>query len=173
MNSNTDRHLDEDQLIRAVVDETDLPAAVRSHLAECDQCRTGKQSFEQELVSLGQVAERLAPKPKKRIVLPAPKTKRTTLSFLDWRNLVAAAATVAAVLIVFWGTHIVRDISGQRAAERIAERREAQQLLTEVNMLVDNALPTFYLEISSDKDPNYDEEFYQFLIPPTNEKNVS
>jgi predicted anti-sigma-YlaC factor YlaD len=173
MNPNSNNHLDEDQLIRAVVDATDLPAAVQTHLAQCDLCRAGKESFAQELVNLGQMAERLAPKPQRRIVLPAPKTKRINLSFLDWRNLVAAAATVAAVLIVVWGTNTVRDISANRAAERTAARREAQQLLTEVNMLVDNALPNFYLEISGEKDPDYDEEFYQFLIPATKEKNLS
>jgi len=173
MNPNTDKHLDEDQLIRAVVDANDLPAAVRTHLAECDQCRAGRKSFEKELMNLGQMAERLAPKPQRRIVLPAAKTKRINLSFLDWRNLVAAAATVAAVFIVVWGTNFVRDISEHRAAERTAERREAQQLLTEVNMLVDNALPNFYLEISGENNPDDDEEFYQFLIPSTKEKNLS
>ena len=173
MNSNTDEHLDEDQLIRAVVDANDLPAAVRNHLAECDQCRAGKHSFEKELASLGQLAERLAPKPQRRIVLPGAKTKRINLNFLDWRNLAAAAATMAAVLIVVWGTYTVHDISEHRAAERTAERREAQQLLAEVNMLVDNALPSFYLEISGANSPDNDEEFYQFLIPSTKEKNLS
>ncbi|MBT8368944.1 MAG: hypothetical protein KJP23_29985, partial [Deltaproteobacteria bacterium] len=46
-----------------------------------------------------------------------------------------------------------------------AEMMEAEKLMSEVNTLVDNALPSFYLEISGEKFPNYDEEFYQFLIP--------
>jgi hypothetical protein len=37
--------------------------------------------------------------------------------------------------------------------------------MTEVNRLVDNALPPVYLEISAESKPDYDEAFYQFLIP--------
>jgi predicted anti-sigma-YlaC factor YlaD len=173
MKPNTDKHLDEDQLIRAVVDATDLPAGVQTHLAECDHCRAGKESLEQELVNLGQMAERLAPKPQRRIVLPASKTKRSILRFLDRRSLIAAAATAAAALIVFWGTNIVRDLSEHRAENRTAEMLEAKQLMTQVNNLVDNALPNFYLEISGEKYADYDEEFYQFLIPSAEEENLS
>ena len=173
MNSNNKHHLNEEQLIQAVVDASDLPASVQAHLTACDQCRAGQESFAQELLNLGQMAERLAPKPQRRIVLPVPKTRRTILSFLHWRNLVAAAATVAAVLIVIWGTNTVRDLSEQRAENRTAEMREAKQLMTEVNMLVDNALPSFYLEISGEKNADYDEKFYQFLIPSDREENLS
>ena len=42
---------------------------------------------------------------------------------------------------------------------------EAEQLMTEVNTLVDNALPSFYLELSGEKGSVDVEEFYQFLIP--------
>ncbi len=173
MNSNNKHHLDEEQLIQAVVDASDLPASVQAHLTACDQCRAGQESFAQGLVNLGQMAERLAPKPQRRIVLPVPKAKRTILSFLDWHNLVAAAATVAAVLVVVWGTNIVRDISEHSAENRTAEMIEAKRLMTEVNMLVDNALPSFYLEISGEKNADYDEKFYQFLIPSDKEENLS
>jgi predicted anti-sigma-YlaC factor YlaD len=173
MNTNTDKHLDEDQLIRAVVDATDLPAAVQTHLADCDQCRAGKENFEKQLVDLGQMAEHLAPKPQRRIVLPSPKSERTFSSFFEWRSLAVAAATVAAVLIVVWGTNLVRDITEHRSASRTAEMVEAKQLMTEVNMLVDNVLPTIYLEIAGEKNADYDEEFYQFLIPSIKEENLS
>jgi len=42
---------------------------------------------------------------------------------------------------------------------------EARQLMTEVNMLVDNALPPLYLEISAEYKPDDEKDFYQFLIP--------
>ncbi|UCD78121.1 MAG: hypothetical protein JSW26_22340 [Desulfobacterales bacterium] len=173
MNPHTDKHLDEDQLIQAVVDASDLPASAQTHLTGCDQCRAGKESFEQELVHLGQMAQRFAPKPQRQIVLPPPKTERTLLRFFDWRSMAVAVATVAAVVIVVWGTNFVRGIYEHRAANRTAEMIEAERLMTEVNTLVDNALPTIYLEISGEKNDDYDEEFYQFLIPSTKEENLS
>ena len=54
-------HLDQNQIIQAVVDSTDLPVAVRDHLAQCPQCLEDKQSFARELANLGQLAQQYAP----------------------------------------------------------------------------------------------------------------
>ena len=159
------QHLDEQQLIQAVVDENDLPRTMQTHLVTCHQCRSSKESFEQELARLGQIAERYAPKPQKRITLPVHEARSTLWTFLNWRNAIGAAATVAAVLLVFWGTTSVRNRTEFGTAGAPSELMEAKRLMTEVNMLVENALPPLYLEISADYKPDYDKEFYQFLIP--------
>jgi hypothetical protein len=158
-------HLNEDQIIQAVVDPHDLPQSARAHLAECSQCLTDINSFEHEVTSLAQKAEQLAPKPQRRILLPPQKARNPFWNLLEWRNLVAAAATVTAVFILVWGTNTVRNLSGPGTEELAAEMLEAKKLMTEVNTLVDNALPPLYLELSGERKSDYDEEFYQFLIP--------
>ena len=167
MNLGNEQHLDEQQLIQAIVDAKDLPHSMQTHLASCSQCRSSKESFEQELARLGQIAEGYAPKPQKKIVLPVHEVRSTRWTFLNWnwRHVIGAAATVAAVLIIFWGTTIVRNLTEFGTAGGPSELMEAKRLMTEVNMLVDNALPPLYLEISAESKPDYDEEFYQFLIP--------
>ena len=159
------QHLDEQQLIQAVVDENDLPRSVQTHLVTCHQCRSGKESFEQELARLGQKAELYAPQPQKRIVLPVHEARSTRWTFLNWRHAIGAAATVAAVLFVFWGTTTLRNLTEFGTAGAPSELIEAKQLMTEVNLLVENALPPLYLEISGEYKSDYDKEFYQFLIP--------
>ena len=165
MNLDNEQHLNEQQLIQAVVDENDLPRSVQMHLGHCDQCRLGKQNFEQDLVHLGEIAERYAPQPQKRIVLPVNETESTRWSFLNLRHAIGAAAAVAVVLVVFWGTTTLRDLTGYGTGGTPSELMEARQLMTEVNMLVDNALPPLYLEISTEYKPKHDKDFYQFLIP--------
>jgi len=167
------QHLDEEQLIQAVVDAADLPDSLQTHLTECSQCLAGKNSFELEMTKLSQKAAQFAPKPQRRIILPAPKTKNPFSNLLDWRNLIAAAATVAAVFILVWGTNMVRNRSEYGTQNLTAEMVEAERLMTEVNTLVDNALPAFYLEISGEKNADYDEEFYQFLIPTVEDKALT
>jgi hypothetical protein len=165
LNLSNEQHLSEQQLIQAVVDTNDLPRSMQTHLESCHQCRTSKESFEQELARLGQIAERYAPEPQKRVALPVHEDRSTRWTFLNWRHVIGAAATVAAVLIVFWATTIVRNLTEFKPAGDPSELMEAKRLMTEVNMLVDNALPPLYLEISAESKPDYDEEFYQFLIP--------
>ncbi len=167
------QHLDEKQLIQAVVDAADLPESVQAHLAECSQCLAGKNSFELEMTKLSQKAAQLAPRPQRRIILPVQKTKNPFRNLLDWRNLIAAAATVTAVFILVWGTNMVRNLSEHGTQNLTAEMVEAERLMTEVNTLVDNALPPFYLEISGEKNADYDEEFYQFLIPTLEDKALT
>ena len=173
MNLDNEHHLDEQELIQAVVDESDLPQSMQAHLVTCHQCRASKESFEQELASLGQMAERYAPKPQKRIVLPVHEAKSNFWTFLNRRNAIGSAVTVAAVLIVFWGTTIVRNLTEYGTDRGPSELMEAKQLMTEVNMLVDNALPPLYLNISAENNSDYDQEFYQFLIPQIESENLT
>ncbi len=167
------RHLGEEQLIQAVVDAADLPESVQAHLAECSQCLAGKNSFELEMTKLGQKAEQFAPKPQRRIILPVQKTKNPFWNFLDRHNLIAAAAAVTAVFILVWGANTVRNLSEPGTENLTAEMVAAERLMTEVNTLVDNALPPFYLEISGEKNADYNEEFYQFLIPTIEDKTLT
>jgi hypothetical protein len=67
----------------------------------------------------------------------------------------------------------VRNPSKPGTENLTAEMVDAEILMTEVNTLVDNALPPFYLEISGEKHAEYDEEFYQFLIPTIEDKTLS
>jgi hypothetical protein len=167
MKSDNTQHLSEDQLIRAVVDAADLPDAARNHLSGCRECLNSKTSFELDLQHLGQKAEQFAPKPQRRLILPAAPDKNRIRNLFEWPKLAAAAATVAAVFILVWGTHMVRNTAGPGPGNLTAAMLEAEQLMTEVNTLVDNALPPFYVEISSPENSSSDEDFYRFLIPNT------
>ena len=173
MKSEGMQHLDEDQIIQAVVDVEDLPQSVQSHLAQCSQCLADMNSFEHEMTLLGQKVEQFVPKPQRRILLPVPKAGNPFRNLLDWRNLVAAAATATAIFILVWGTNLARNFSEPGNSNLTAEMVEAEILMTEVNTLIDNALPPFYLEISGEKNTDYDEEFYHFLIPTIEDKALT
>ena len=50
-------HLNEDDILQAVIDDDDLSALQQQHLGQCAQCRQRKAQLEQELARLGQLAE--------------------------------------------------------------------------------------------------------------------
>ena len=56
MNITKDQHLNDDQIIGAIVEAGDLPDTVRKHLAGCSQCRMAVEKFEEELSTLGKIA---------------------------------------------------------------------------------------------------------------------
>jgi predicted anti-sigma-YlaC factor YlaD len=151
-------------MLQAVIDDTDLSALQQQHLAECSQCRSHRERLENELAHLGQMAERYAPEPLRRITVAHDKVR----SPFSIRGFVFSAAAVAAVIVVVWATFLIRNQQESRVGNLAQNMVEAERLMTEINVLVENALPQVYLDIAADTNLNLDEEFIDFLIP-TNE----
>ena len=91
-------HLNEDQLIRFVVDENDLTGTERDHLSTCPVCRGEKERFEQELTSLGRLAKSFAPLPKQKI-RPFFQVSRRSWS---WKPLFAVGFAAILLMIGIW-----------------------------------------------------------------------
>jgi hypothetical protein len=154
-------HLTEDDMLRAVIDDTDLSTLQRQHLAECSRCRSHRQRLESELAQLGQLAERYSPEPLRRITVAHDKAR---LPF-SIRGFVFSAATVAAVVLVVWATFLIRNQQQGPVGNLAQNMVEAKILMTEINGLVENALPPVYLDIVGETNPNMDEDFIDFLVP--------
>jgi predicted anti-sigma-YlaC factor YlaD len=151
-------------MLQAVIDDTDLSALQQQHLAECSRCRSHRERLENELAHLGQMAERYAPEPLRRITVAHDKVR----SPFSIRGFAFSAAAVAAAIIVVWATFLIRSQKESRVGNLAQNMVEAERLMTEINVLVENALPQVYLDIAADTNLNLDEEFIDFLIP-TNE----
>ena len=154
-------HLAEDDMLRAVIDDTDLSTLQRQHLAECSRCRSRRESLESELTHLGQLAERYAPEPLRRTTVAHDKVR---LPF-SIRGFAFSAATVVAVIIVVWAAFLIRNQQQAPVGNLAQNMVEAERLMTEINGLVENALPPVYLDIVGDTNLKTDEDFIDFLVP--------
>jgi predicted anti-sigma-YlaC factor YlaD len=148
-------------MLRAVIDDTDLSTSQRQHLAECSRCRSHRQNLESELAQLGQLAERYAPEPLRRITVAQDKAR---LPF-SIRGFAFSAATIAAVIIVVWATILIRNQQQGPVGNLAQNMVEAEMLMTEINGLVENALPPVYLDIVGETNLDMDEDFIDFLVP--------
>jgi hypothetical protein len=151
-------HLVEDDILRAVIDDTDLSDSQQMHLAQCSRCRSLKEQLEQELTRMGQLAKRYSPAPQKRIVLVERKERSP---FFKWGFAFSAAAAILVVLGIF----LLRGQQPGSIGNLAQNMVEAERLMTEVNVLVESALPPVYLDIIGENDLSADEDFFDFLIP--------
>ena len=167
MTNEQEGHLNEEQLLLAVVDETDLPASLRDHLKTCPVCSAEKGRFQQNLGRLGHMAERSAPSPSRKVNLPVHESAQRPLPwYWNWRNTFAAGmATGVLALVIVYGSMLVKTTQEAELASLTQEMWEDDQLMTEISELAENALPAFYLDISGEPDPDFDEEFIDFVIP--------
>ena len=169
MSSVKDLHLDEDHLLKALVDEADLPRVQREHLAHCHECRKRKEAIAENLARLGRQAEQFCPSPRRKISLPVEKPRR--LWSWQWRTAIGAA--VAALFIGVVGIPaLFEKMPGLDKSNPLQEMVDAEELMFEVSMLVENALPQEYLEITGDMDDEADEDdmFLEFMTPTTEDE---
>ncbi len=154
-------HLAEDDILQAVIDDADLSALQKQHLAECFRCRSNKERLESELTNLGQLAERYAPEPLRRVSLAKDKIWSPFLI----RRFAFGAAAAAAAIIVVWAAFLIKGPPPGSVGNLAQNMVEAERLMTEINVLVENALPQVYLDIVGETNTNLDEDFIDFLIP--------
>ncbi len=156
-------HLGENDILRAVIDDADLSQNLKQHLDECSDCRLQIERLQQELAHLGRLARRYAPEPRRRVTIA---TDRVRWPFFSWKYAFGAAAVAAAVIIV-WATVLIQSQQPGSVGNLAQNMVEAEILMIEIDVLVENALPSVYLEIVGETDLTPDEEFLEFLIPDT------
>lgn len=173
MSTSNELHLDDDQLVWAVVDEAELPLPLREHLSTCPVCRANKAQTAKNLSRLGQMAERFAPLPAHSISLPVEEPRSTTRWSWGWQTYAGAAVAAALVLAVFWRTPVPPGPSGENGNMMATEIQEAEQFMTEIAMLVDNALPAVYLDISAEPSADFDEELMEPVGPSVEDQPLT
>jgi len=161
VNKSNGSHLDEEQIFKAIIDESQLLPSEKEHLSGCSECRAELESFEKDLKLLGQTAERFVPLPKNRMVLHEKAGKN---SFFGWRTSFAVAITILFFVITMHSDSRKLLFSNKTDIAN-SELYSEDILMTEVNNLVENSLPAKYLFISDEENTDYDEDFIDFVVP--------
>ncbi|MBU1712846.1 MAG: hypothetical protein KKD47_07045 [Proteobacteria bacterium] len=169
MNKKNGTHFNEEQICKAIIDESQMLPSENEHLSDCTECRTAVESFEKDLKLLGQTAERFVPLPKKRMVLHEKAGK----NFLwGWRTAFAAAITIL-FFVITMHSDSVKHIFYNKTEIANSELYSEDILMTEVNNLVENSLPAKYLFISDEENADYDEDFIDFVVPSVGDDVLS
>lgn len=145
-------HLNEEQLLWAMVESDELPEGLRNHLTECQVCRAAVEGLETDLAGMGKMAGRFAASPRKRIVIPLEEERSSGKWLREWRWAFTAGISAAVVLIIVLGSIAAGVRQERRVAKLYREMVEDERLMLEVGELEDNALPPFYSDISEGTD---------------------
>jgi hypothetical protein len=172
MNNTEERHLNENQVLMAVVDQDFLPAAMVGHLSGCSHCLSRKKDAEEKFYQLGQRARELAPAPRKRPHLPAAPLKNPL-----WRYLPASAFSFLLLsAIAWWGifSHppAQQSLSPARSLS-MAGAWEDEGIMTDISTLSENALPEEYTRLTTADSADLDEDFFEYVVPSTDTPPLS
>ncbi len=144
MSMPSEKHLDYDELLKAVVDASDLPDGLREHLDHCPQCQEQLQRTTQRLESIGRIAARLAPEPSRSVRVHGRRQARRPLGGGRMKSFMAmAAVAMLVVLVSVWSRHFFAPSGSDQVG----------QLIADVNRLVENPLPAGYSSLAAVADP--------------------
>ena len=173
MSTNQEAHLNEDQLLWALVDKTRLPDALQAHLAECPLCRGQKQRLENDLAELGEIAGRSVPKPQKRVRLPMNLSASRKPHRWYWQTAMGAAVAVLVIFSVIWWPGTGLFVPGTNTPVAAWDRQDDEKFMAEVRVLTENDLPQVYLDISEGLDAGHSEDFIDFVVPSLDRDSLS
>jgi hypothetical protein len=163
---NQDIHLNEDQIIRATVDENDLTTSERNHLSKCSICQKEKQEFEQVLNRMGDMSKELVPSSHRRF---APVVQESR-SLLRWRIALTTGFAIFVLMMGIWWTSPFTRFQENGSVQIVQKMESDQQLMAEIMLMEEYALPDRYLDIigkldDDDYDDYYNDEFLEFVLP--------
>ena len=167
-----DVHLTEEDILRTIVDESDLPNQLREHLSRCPLCRAEKRRIELPLSRLSEMVEHHTPAPVRKVQIPVSKEQRPRTWFGMWQGAVVTG-TVALILILLFGTMLWKPSTQNATSVLQLEMIEDERLLDEISSLDDNELPQPYLDISGGSDFSPDDDFFEFIDPTSESRVVS
>jgi len=170
VNSDPRDHLTEKEILTALVDEDDLEPVTAHHLKNCKNCRMKLLTLEKNFNALGNIAATVSPElpcPVRLEDIIAIEQKSRPWSRLSaWKIKPALSFTFAVVLIllVIWGLKIQFNIK-RLPGDVPVETAESRELLSEIDRLVENAMPRDYYELTGIDENNTDEEYMDFIVP--------
>jgi len=155
---NQDGHLNEDRIIRAIVDENDLTTTEQNHLSNCSMCQKEKQEFEQVLSRMGDISQELVPSPQRRFIF----TPQKSLSWFRWQPALATGFVIVLLIMGIWWSSPF-ELFQENGSLQITQKIESdQQFVGEISLVEDYVLPDRYLYIigTSDEDDYDDYDTY-------------
>ncbi|MEJ2642492.1 MAG: hypothetical protein P8010_23305 [Desulfosarcinaceae bacterium] len=148
-------HLDSDQLLQAVVGESDLPRHLRIHLTQCTTCRQEVDRLGARFSAIGKMARDLSPDALGRVRL----SERRRRFFLGRRVGLRPALGMAVAMVLLMLIALYRPL-GHRStpappasivnADAALSPETEARLLAEIQGLLDNPLPEDYQRITGE-----------------------
>ncbi len=173
---NQDVHLNEDKIIRAIVDENDLTTSEQNHLSKCSLCQKEKQEFKQVLIRMGDMSQELVPSARRRFIPTSQKSRR----LFRWQPALVTGFVIVLLMMGIWWSSLFKGLQENGSVQIVQKMESDQQFVAEITLAEDYALPDRYLHIigtsneddydnyddyNNYDDDYYDDEFLEFVLP--------
>jgi len=142
-------HLNEEQLIEAVIDASGLDTSLRRHLFECSACRTQKLALEGRLARLGQISREQSTVEFRKPEIFHQKPAGIFERVLEIRPVFRVGVVFASILILLLTPLTLRRDMIYTLDRVYQEMRQDDEFMDEIEKLEDNPFPRTYMEAAA------------------------
>lgn len=156
-------HLQEEQVLWAVIDEKELAGDSQKHLLDCPACKKKVEQFRDELEQLGQKARQSVPPFMRAVKLP--KEESATVSHnIGWLPFFGAAAMAGfAVFFYFMSMETMPPTNKLTTLQNEESLLEDKSRIREISDVVEVPFSGDMYEITGDFEIGFDEDLYAII----------
>ena len=173
MTTTSNRHLAETQILKAIVDLSDLSDDQQAHLEACSECLAEKNRLDRMLLQVGNMAKASAPAVMRRPVLPDRPPGFLQKWFFEVGPLVRIAVPALLVLMVVTAALVLKPDQDRHMAFVEEQMIDPEQLLSDIDRLIENPLPQELQTMISIAEIDPDEDFMEYIVPTTENDPLS
>ena len=165
--------MDETQLLKAIVDLSDLSSDQQAHLTDCPECLAEKARLDRMLLQVGKMAKASVPNGVRRPVLPDRSSNFLQKWFFNVRPLVRITVPALLVLIVATAALVLKPDQDVHIAMVEEQMIDPEKLLSDMDRLIENPLPQGFQSMISFTEIDPDEDFMEYIVPITENDPLS
>jgi hypothetical protein len=169
----SNKHLDEMQILKAIVDLSDLSNDQQAHLAACSKCLAERARLDRMLLQVGEMAKASVPNVARRPVLPDRTSNFLQKWFFNVRPLVRITVPALLVLIIATAALVLKPDQDTHIAFVEEQMLDPEQLLADIDSLIENPLPQELQTMTSFVEIDTDEDFMEYIVPITENDPLS
>jgi len=167
---NNFNHLNEDEIIMAIIDKENIPENINIHLNSCSNCMNKLIKFENELKNFKKMADLYAPQPQIKFRLNNYKSKSNFLkNFFQIRPAFALAISLLLFICIFslWNSNTeYQNTIASKPQNPISEKNknysQYENLYYSDEAFIENLIIISY---DTDYSGYFSDEFLEFVSP--------
>lgn len=158
-----DEHINQDELIMAVIDKTSLTPEKQDHLAACQICRSASERLGCDLMSLGDMTKAVVPPMQTTIMLPEAKVREPAR---PWGLRLAYGSALAAALVVLMLAVPFFKVTPHNKMEVLYQNILSDaKLMIEIDRMVENPMPDAWADSGDDSEAGVDDDSIDDIVP--------
>jgi len=159
------QHLNEDNIIRSIIDLNDLSSVDKNHLTTCERCKEERQGLERHLNKINVLAREYLPVRNERLTVVQNFDRYRQGLFIVHPVIIAFCLVAIAVIWLPTPAKLYKEYTDNLIIEKALADKDIRGAIQELNEQLLTDLKVDVSENSDSSENCVNEDFIKFIVP--------